>query len=276
MNHLLRSYAPISDESWAELDREVQARLLPGLAARRLVDFNGPHGWEHSAVDLGRVTGIDGPAPDLEAAQRRVLPLAELRAGFTVSRAELRDLDRGAVDLDLSSVDAASRRIAEAENVAVFHGWKSAGIAGISEVSGTPSISAGSSFADFPKHVAKAVEILLSAGVSGPYGLALGPDGYTGVVETTENGGLNSYSSSLRTYRRMSIAVRITGRWAVGGRWPHSFFTACTISCAMSGSSARCVPAEVRLIAPRTASSICGSSRYTTSVFVPRAYLCET
>jgi len=31
---------------------------------------------------------------------------------------------------------------------------------------------------------------LLSAGVSGPYGIALGPDGYTGVVETTENGGL--------------------------------------------------------------------------------------
>ena len=30
----------------------------------------------------------------------------------------------------------------------------------------------------------------MSAGVSGPYGLALGPDGYTGVVETTEHGGL--------------------------------------------------------------------------------------
>jgi uncharacterized linocin/CFP29 family protein len=190
MNHLLRSYAPISDESWAELDREVQARLVPGLAARRLVDFNGPHGWEHSAVDLGRVVGIDAPAPDLEAGQRRVLPLAELRASFTVSRAELRDLDRGAADLDLSSVDAAARRIAEAENVAVFHGWNSAGISGISEGPGAPSISAGTSFADFPKHVAKAVEIVLSAGVSGPYGIALGPDGYTGVVETTENGGL--------------------------------------------------------------------------------------
>ena len=190
MNHLLRSYAPISDEGWTELDREVHARLLPGLAARRLVDFSGPSGWEKSSVDLGRVTKISAPAEDLEAAQRRVLPLAELRAGFTVSRDELRDLDRGAVDLDLSSVDGAARRMAAAENVSVFHGWKGAGIVGIAEGAKTPSISAGSTFAEFPKHVAKAVETLLCAGVSGPYGLALGPDGYTGVVETTEHGGL--------------------------------------------------------------------------------------
>ena len=32
--------------------------------------------------------------------------------------------------------------------------------------------------------------MLLDAGVSGPYGLALGPEEYTGVVETTEHGGL--------------------------------------------------------------------------------------
>jgi uncharacterized linocin/CFP29 family protein len=38
--------------------------------------------------------------------------------------------------------------------------------------------------------VAKAVEVLLESGVSGPYGLALGPAGYTGVVETSEHGGL--------------------------------------------------------------------------------------
>ena len=31
--------------------------------------------------------------------------------------------------------------------------------------------------------------MLLETGISGPYGLALGPTGYTGVVETTEHGG---------------------------------------------------------------------------------------
>jgi len=192
MNHLLRSYAPISDLGWSELDREVKARLLPGLAARRLVDFSGPHGWERSAVDLGRVASIDAPAQGLIAQQRRVLPLTELRADFAVARSELRDLDRGAVDIDFSAVDKAARRVAEAENVAVFHGWKAAGIVGISQAAEMPSIPVGKKFGDYPKHVAKAVETLLSAGVSGPYGLALGPDAYTGVVET-EHGGLTVF-----------------------------------------------------------------------------------
>ena len=28
------------------------------LAARKLVDFSGPHGWEHSATNLGRTTAV--------------------------------------------------------------------------------------------------------------------------------------------------------------------------------------------------------------------------
>jgi uncharacterized linocin/CFP29 family protein len=37
--------------------------------------------------------------------------------------------------------------------------------------------------------VAKAVELLLRSGIAGPYGLALGTDDYTGVIETAEHGG---------------------------------------------------------------------------------------
>jgi uncharacterized linocin/CFP29 family protein len=57
MNHLLRSNAPISDGGWELLDREARERLAPALAARKLVDFSGPLGWEHSATNLrlGRV-----------------------------------------------------------------------------------------------------------------------------------------------------------------------------------------------------------------------------
>jgi uncharacterized linocin/CFP29 family protein len=52
MNHLLRSSAPISDVGWEMLDREARERLVPALAARRLVDFSGPLGWGHSATNL--------------------------------------------------------------------------------------------------------------------------------------------------------------------------------------------------------------------------------
>jgi uncharacterized linocin/CFP29 family protein len=191
MSHLLRSHAPITDAAWREIDHEARTQLLPALAARKLVDFAGPHGWEHSATNLGRVDALAGePVKGVQAQQRRVLALVELRAAFAVSRAELADLDRGAEDIDLDALDAAAQQIAVAENVAVFHGLKSAGIDGVAQVSSHPSIKLGeAAFDHYPTHVARAVEMLLSAGIEGPYGLALGPECYTGVIETTERGG---------------------------------------------------------------------------------------
>jgi len=191
MSHLLRKHAPITDAAWREIDTEARERLAPALAGRKLVDFAGPLGWEYSATNLGRVAAVDGePVAGVQANQRRVLPLVELRAPFSVSRAELRDLDRGAEDLDLDELDAATQRIAVAENLAVFHGLASAGIQGIAEASDHPPISLGDGdFDRYPTHAARAVEMLLSVGIEGPYGLALGPECYTGVIETTERGG---------------------------------------------------------------------------------------
>jgi uncharacterized linocin/CFP29 family protein len=190
VNHLLRAHAPITETAWSRLDDEGRERLVPALAVRKLVDFSGPKGWEYSATNLGRVSQIKAPGDNLQARQRRVLPLAELRAPFAISRDELLDADRGASDLDLAALDGAARRIAVAENIAVFHGWADAGIIGITSATTNDSISLGNDFSAYPGHVAKAVEVLLEDGVSGPYGLALGPREYTGVVETTEHGGL--------------------------------------------------------------------------------------
>ena len=190
MNHLLRHLAPISDAGWELLDGEARERLGGSLAARRLVDFGGPRGWQHSVTNLGRVEPVDSPAADgVAAAQRRVLPLVELRAEFSVSLAELRDNDRGALDTGLEQLDAAAQRLAIAENVAVFHGWEQAGIAGIADASPVAPQPLGESAEDYPRSVARAVEALRGVGVEGPYGLALGPDEYTQVIETAEHGG---------------------------------------------------------------------------------------
>ena len=80
MNHLLRGHAPISDEGWKLIDTEARDRLVPGLAARRLIDFAGPLGWEYSATNLGRVEPSQRDGDRVEAQRRRVLPLVELRA----------------------------------------------------------------------------------------------------------------------------------------------------------------------------------------------------
>jgi uncharacterized linocin/CFP29 family protein len=189
MSYLLREYAPITEASWSLIDDEARERLTPALAARRLIDFDGPHGWEHSATNLGRTAALaEVPIAGLEAVQRRVLAVVELRAPFSLARSELRDADRGAQDVDLSALDEAAHRIATAENRAVFHGWQAAGITGIAEASSQDPIALGDDCTLYPGHVAKAVEALLHAGIGGPHGLALGPDAYTRVLET-EHGG---------------------------------------------------------------------------------------
>lgn len=189
MNHLYRELAPISEAAWEQIEDEAKTRLVTYLAARKLVDLSGPHGWDYSATDLGRVAEVASPAEGVRAAQRRVLPLVELRAEFSVSREELDDADRGAGDIELPELDEVVRQMAEAENVSVFHGYAAAGILGISERSSHPPIDFEEDMEQYPKVVAQAADVLRQAGIGGPYGLAISPEIYTGIVETTEHGG---------------------------------------------------------------------------------------
>ena len=190
MSHLLREHAPITEENWERIDDEARDRLKPALAARKLVDFTGPLGWQHSATNLGRIASIDAPFEGISAAQRRVLPLVELRAPFAVTRAELADADRGAADIDFDALDQAAHRLAAAENAAVFHGFEASGIEGIAQASTHEPIPLGSDCSQYPRHVTKALNLLLSAGVDGPYGMALGPAAFERVLESTEGGWL--------------------------------------------------------------------------------------
>jgi len=190
MNHLLRELAPITDAGWEELEEEARQHLAVHLAARKLVDFSGPHGWERSATNLGRTEPLSPtPVDEVDARRRRVLPLVETRASFSLSRAELDLVDRGAVDVDLDPLDEAARRIALAENTAVFNGWSEAAISGIVTESPWDPLPLTDDMKACPDQVAAAVAILRSNGIEGPYGLALAPDVYKRVVETTERGG---------------------------------------------------------------------------------------
>ena len=189
MNHLLRSHAPISDAAWNLLDEEARERLTPPLAARKLVDFSGPRGWDYSATSLGRTSAVaSAPSEGVSGLKRQVLPVLELRADFELSRAELRNADRGAEDVDLEALDRAAHQIALAENVAVFHGWQDA-VTGIVEASPHDARELGEDTERYPTQVAGAVERLLCDGITGPYGVALGREQYRRVVETAEHGG---------------------------------------------------------------------------------------
>jgi len=189
MNHLHRELAPVSEVAWARLEEEAKARLVPHLAARKLVDFAGPHGWDYSSTNVGRTASVSSPSEGVVAAQRRVLPVVELRAEFDVSRVQLDDAERGATDLDFEELDEAVRQIALAENVTVFHGFAAASIQGITECTSHVPVPIEDDMEQYPKVVTRATDLLRRAGIEGPYGLAIGPEIYTGIVETTEHGG---------------------------------------------------------------------------------------
>jgi len=190
MNHLMRELAPVTDAAWAQIDAEAERSLKHFLAARRLVDFSGPHGWQHAAVDMGRTNElVSGSLGRVEVAQRRVLPMMEVRARFSLSRAELATAERGATDLDLTAVIEASRAAALAEDAIVFHGYEAGGIDGIGTASPHQPVPISDDYGHYPEHVAKAVAELRAADIAGPYAVALGARCFTGVTETTEHGG---------------------------------------------------------------------------------------
>ena len=137
MNHLLRELAPITDAGWEELEEEARAaprrpprrpqarRLLGPARLGALGDEPRPHRAAVAGARRGR----------RRAAGAGSCRSSRPRAWFSLARAELELVDSGAVDIDLDPLDEAARRIALAENTAVFNGWPQAGITGIAAAS---------------------------------------------------------------------------------------------------------------------------------------------
>jgi uncharacterized linocin/CFP29 family protein len=185
MNDLRRELAPVTEKAWKEIEEEATRTLKTHLAARKLVDFIGPLGWDSSAVSLGRTRAAsEGSDRSIEIRRRLVRPLSELRAPFTLSREELDNVDRGSRDPDLQPLIEAARRLALAEDRLVFFGNGEAGGEGIVTASPHAPVSTGRGCCDFPRLIAEAMETLREAGIAGPYALALDPKSYTELART--------------------------------------------------------------------------------------------
>lgn len=194
MNHLMRAIAPLTEGEWKAVDEEAKQTLKLNLAARRLVDFSGPHGWQASSINLGRVDRTDGDLrPGVETRRRRVQTLIELRAPFELSRQELDIIARGGRDPDLRPVTEAARNIAIAENQAVFNGFEAGHITGIFEAAQQSALHLTDDYAHYAEVVAEALGKLRNLGIVGPYGIVLGPRCYIGLTETTTGGGYRVY-----------------------------------------------------------------------------------
>ncbi len=188
MNNLQRELAPISDKAWAQIEDEATRTLKRHLAARRVVDVVGPKGTDLAAVGTGHQREIKPPANGIQANQREVKALVELRVPFQLAREAIDDVERGATDSNWAPVKAAAQKIAFAEDGAVFDGYAAAGIEGIRQGCSNPALTLPGSVKAYPAAVAQAVSQLRLAGVNGPYVLALGAQEYSAATGGTDEG----------------------------------------------------------------------------------------
>ncbi|MFI6868233.1 family 1 encapsulin nanocompartment shell protein [Nocardia sp. NPDC050406] len=188
MNNLHRELAPITSEAWKAIEEEATRTFKRHIAGRRVVDLSGPHGDDFNAVGLGRTTVISAPDAGVQARQRLVAPLVELRVPFTLTRSELDDVERGAQDTDLDPVKDAAKKIAFAEDRAIFEGYPAANITGIRSGTSNAAVKLPGDPRLAPEAVAQALSQLRLAGVDGPYSVLLSADLYTAVSETSDHG----------------------------------------------------------------------------------------
>src|ERR1700691_1042628 len=187
MNNLHRELAPVSAAAWAGIEEEASSAFTRPPAARKWAGVTGPDGPTLAGVGTGHSESIDPPAAGIQATLRAWQPVVELRVPFTLSRSEIDSVERGSQDPDWQPVKDAAKKIAFAEDRAVFDGYAQAKITGVGPGSTNPGLALPAEVREYPDVVSKALSQLRLAGVAGPYSLLLSADAWTAVSETSDH-----------------------------------------------------------------------------------------
>ena len=188
MNNLHRELAPISDGAWAQIEQEAARTLKRYLAGRRVVDVKEPGGVMLAAVGTGHLHNIEAPGEGIVARQREVKSVVELRVPFELDRHAIDDVERGAYDSDWQPLKDAAKRIAFAEDRAIFEGYAAGAIEGIRQGTSNPVATLPANVVEYPNAIAEALSQLRLVGVNGPYSVVLGAEAYTAVSEASDHG----------------------------------------------------------------------------------------
>ncbi|OHD63443.1 MAG: bacteriocin, partial [Spirochaetes bacterium GWF2_52_7] len=173
MDILKKELAPLSTRVWEEIESRAAEILRSRLSARKVVRVDGPKGWNFTAVPEGRLDLVDDTG-DVKAGVYRVAPLSEARVRFSLNRWEMDNLNRGAKDIDLHSLDAAVEKIADFEEKAIYHGFKAGGIVGLSEAAAHKPVVFGKDGSSIMESVSVALITLRASHAQGPCTLVVG------------------------------------------------------------------------------------------------------
>jgi uncharacterized linocin/CFP29 family protein len=189
MDYLRRQAAPLSDRVWKTLDNAVVQSARHVLAGRRVATFDGPRGWEHVATRLGTSTPCRSAEGQAVVCVPDVVLLFEVRVDFSLPWSSIEVFERGAPVLDTGAAESAAHELALAEDRVVFYGDPTGN--GFLTNRKSPRMHAqewtrpGQVLAD----LVKAVEILDTGGIPGPYEAVLSPARYYAYLQAVDDHG---------------------------------------------------------------------------------------
>jgi uncharacterized linocin/CFP29 family protein len=186
---LRRSGAPVSERVWRALDEAVVQAARHVMSARRVATFDGPRGFDYLAVPLGTVSVSNGPEGPARVGVPNLVPLAEIRAQFSLAWSAVDAFERGGPALDAGPAEHAAREVAVAEDRLVLLGSPlGTGFLGGKGALRRPTGDwrrAETIVAD----LIGGVEALDVAGVPGPYEALLAPAPYYALFQGAPDGG---------------------------------------------------------------------------------------
>ncbi len=174
MDILKREMAPITDGAWKEITSVIKSVLANYLTARKFVDIDGPNGFDFAAVSTGRLSTPQKNFKDgVSFGVRTVLPLVEARKPFELDIWELDNVSRGAKDVNLDSLEKATKQMANFEENVIYTGLESAGITGLAACNHHDPVFLPTNHEHIIKFIGDQINILKNNAVEGPYSLVL-------------------------------------------------------------------------------------------------------
>ena len=191
MEWLRRGAAPLSEKVWKEVDEIAGSMFKQTVVARRILEFDGPRGWNHVATQLGTFNPAQTPqySGKVRFSVPDVMLLTELRADFTIPWIDIDIFERVGPRLEARSIEDAARDMALAEDALTFYGTSTN--SGILSSRDTPRMAL-SNWTQPGRLVADllgAIEKLDTLGVKGPYEAVFSPHHYYSYLRQTGEGG---------------------------------------------------------------------------------------
>lgn len=178
---LYKELAPITKDTWKEIEDRLMEVFKTYLSARKVVRVEGPKGLEYNAISEGRLGNIkeDG---DVCYGIYNVLPLTEARVEFEMDRWELDNISRGAKDIDYEPLEEAARKMAIFEESAVYNGLENAHIKGMTQLAEGGTIAFGNDPKTIMDSIATGLIKLREVYQEGPFTLVVGEEVYKRII----------------------------------------------------------------------------------------------